>query len=208
MEPKFKFKDTQFIKLYRKMLNWQWYDDVNTKVLFLHCLLRANWTSGEWHGIHYGKGEFITSIKSLAEETGLTSHQVRTALNHLILTGEVSSRVTDNVTGKRLTRNRIITVNKWNQYQGDDKQSDKQTSSKVANRRQAGVKQASTDREYKDKSIEKNKENSALPVSPDGDPAAALPEDDDMYLPDDIVWDDPATMTDEEAERWIHDGHL
>ena len=32
-----------FIKLYRSMLQWEWYDDVNVKVLFLHLLLKANY---------------------------------------------------------------------------------------------------------------------------------------------------------------------
>ena len=52
----------QFIKLYRQFMNWQWYTDLNTKALFIHCLLRANWKAGEWKGIHYSVGEFITTL--------------------------------------------------------------------------------------------------------------------------------------------------
>lgn len=31
-----------FIKISRKILDWEWYTDINTKTLFLHCLLKAN----------------------------------------------------------------------------------------------------------------------------------------------------------------------
>ena len=27
-----------YIKLYRSLLNWEWYDDINTKTVFLHLL--------------------------------------------------------------------------------------------------------------------------------------------------------------------------
>lgn len=32
-----------FIVLSKKMLKWGWYQDNNTKVLFIHLLLIANW---------------------------------------------------------------------------------------------------------------------------------------------------------------------
>lgn len=31
-----------YIKIYRQLLEWEWYDDIPTKVLFIHCLLKAN----------------------------------------------------------------------------------------------------------------------------------------------------------------------
>ncbi len=27
-----------FIKLHRKIIDWEWYDDINTKTLFIHIL--------------------------------------------------------------------------------------------------------------------------------------------------------------------------
>lgn len=40
-----------FIKLYRSLLKWEWYDDVNTKVVFLHLLLTVSIEDSKWHGI-------------------------------------------------------------------------------------------------------------------------------------------------------------
>ena len=112
------YSDNEYLKLYRKFLGWEWYQDIGTKVLFLHCLLRANWKAGSWKGVKYDAGQFITSLSQLADETGLTVDQVRTGLNHLISTGEI--------TNKSQSKYRIITVKKWHEYQGDPKQNPKQ----------------------------------------------------------------------------------
>ena len=127
-----------FIKLYKKMLDWEWYDDTNTKILFLHCLLKANWKSGSWHGISYDPGQFITSLETLSVETHLSVMQVRTALQHLISTSEITS--------KQQGKCRIITVNNWNLYQGDNKQPNKQ----ITRRQQDDNKVVTTDKEYKE----------------------------------------------------------
>lgn len=137
-----------FIKLYKKMLRWEWYDDTNTKILFLHILLRANWEAGSWHGINYGVGEFITSLQTLADETHLSVQQVRTALQHLISTGEVTS--------KQQGKARIIAVNNWCQYQESNKVSNK----KPTRSQQDGNKVVTTDKEYKEREERKEgKEN-------------------------------------------------
>lgn len=121
------YSPKEFIKVYRKFMEWEWYTDVNTTKLFIHCLLRANWKSGQWQGIGYNAGEFITSLPSLSKETGLSIQQVRTSLDKLSSTGELTSKTTDSVTGKKLSKNRIITVNNWDRYQGDNSQSNSQS---------------------------------------------------------------------------------
>lgn len=136
-----------FIKLHRKMLDWEWYDDLNTKVLFLHCLLKANWKPGSWHGVNYNAGEFITSINSLAAETHLSPHQVRTALEHLMTTGEVASRWQ--------SKCRVITVNNWNEYQVGGKVNGKN----VATSWQDGGKMAATDKEHKERKEGEERKN-------------------------------------------------
>ena len=153
------YSDNEFIKIYRKMLNWEWYTDVNTKTLFLHCLLKANWKDGSWHGHEYKRGQFITSLQSLAKETGLSIRQVRTALKHLQTTGEVTS--------KKYAKFSVITVNSYDSFQSSDKQNDKKVTGKRQATRQASDKQVTTDiRTYKNNK-EVKKEMEALP--PDDD---------------------------------------
>ena len=118
-----------FIRLHRKITDWEWYQNPNTFRVFLHCLLKANFTDGRFEGIEVKRGQFVTSLPSLSVQTSLSVRQVRVALDHLILTGELTS--------KSYPKFRIITVVKYNDYQNDDRQDDSQTTGKrQANDRQ------------------------------------------------------------------------
>ena len=55
-----------FIKLFRKFKQWEWYSDVNTKVLFLHLLLSANHTDKSWRGITVKRGQIVVGLESLS----------------------------------------------------------------------------------------------------------------------------------------------
>lgn len=105
------YVNNNFIKLSRKILEWQWYTDEHTKTLFIHCLLKANWKEGNFKGVVVNRGEFITSLQKLANETGLTIKQVRTAINHLELTGEIES--------KSIICGRLIIVVNYDLYQNN-----------------------------------------------------------------------------------------
>lgn len=78
-----------FIMLRRELIDWEWYTDINTCKLFLHCLMKVNYSKKEWRGNVINKGEFITSYDKLAIETGLTVSKVRTALSKLINTDHI-----------------------------------------------------------------------------------------------------------------------
>jgi len=98
-----------FIVLHRQILNWEWYDHLPTKVLFIHCLLRANHSAGKWRGYSFKRGEFITSLQSLSKETGLTIKQVRIAIENLEKTKELGKQTT--------SQNTLITVLNYDLYQ-------------------------------------------------------------------------------------------
>lgn len=106
-----------FITLHRKLLEWEWYDHTNTKVLFIHCLLKANHKPAKWRGFDIKRGEFITSISNLSRETGLTVKQVRIALDNLVNTGELGKQSTSS--------NTTISVLKYDNYQTKGKPLDK-----------------------------------------------------------------------------------
>ena len=114
--------DNGFIFLHRKFKEWEWYKNINVKTLFIHCLIMANFKDNKWQGIEIKRGSFITSIRSLSIETGLTERQVRTSLDKLILTNELTNKSTN--------KYRTITVLKYNEYQSFDKQNDKQMTDK------------------------------------------------------------------------------
>ena len=84
--------DKGYIKLWRSMLTWEWYDDPPTKDVYLHLILTASISPSIWHGIEIPRGSLVSSYRKIAEQTGLTIRQARTAVNHLELTGEVTSK--------------------------------------------------------------------------------------------------------------------
>ena len=89
---------SDYIKLHRKFLEWEWYRNEHTKNLFIHCLLKANWKESKFEGNVIQRGSFVSSIDILANETGLTSDEVRTAIKHLICTGEITKQSTNKYT--------------------------------------------------------------------------------------------------------------
>ena len=101
--------DGGYIKLHRKLLDWEWYQDIPTKTLFIHLLLKANWISKTYKGMYIMNGEIVTSIRELALETGLSEQQIRTALSKLKSTHEITSRATN--------KNTLIMIEKWELYQ-------------------------------------------------------------------------------------------
>lgn len=98
-----------YIKLFRKFTKWEWYDDINTKTLFIHLLLTVNWKDGKWHGQTIPRGSIITSLSKLASETRLSEQNIKTALKHLISTNEITQKVTKAY--------RVITIVKYADYQ-------------------------------------------------------------------------------------------
>ncbi len=128
-----------FIKIFRKFTEWEWYDDIPTKVLFLHLLIIANWKAKKWHGITIKRGQVVTSQNHLAEQTQLSRQQVRTSLNKLISTNDITKSATSNYT--------IITIKNYNKYQ-DNNQVDNQ---RATNEQPTSNQRATTTKERKER---------------------------------------------------------
>lgn len=102
-----------YIKLSRKILEWDWYPDIKTCRLFLHMLLKANWKDASFRGEEIKRGSFVSSASVLSKETGMSESELRTALSHLRKTGEVTCKTTNRYT--------IYTVNNYARYQTEQK---------------------------------------------------------------------------------------
>lgn len=128
--------NTGYILIYRKFLEWEWYSDINTKSLFIHCLLSANWEEKKWRGKTIKRGQFFTSIKSLSTALCLSTMQIRTSLEKLSSTNEITIETTSDGT--------FITVCKYEEYQDIRSQSNKRNNKQVANEEQTDNKQVTT----------------------------------------------------------------
>lgn len=103
-----------WILLYKKFLEWEWYDNPPTKDVYLHCLLCANYKNEKWKGITIQRGQFPTSIEKLSATLGLSTQQVRTAIKNLQMTNDINIQTT--------SRYSVITVLKYDLYQPPNKQ--------------------------------------------------------------------------------------
>ena len=141
-----------FVKLYRSMLGWEWYDDPNTFRVFVHILLRANYEDKRWHGIEIKRGQLLTSRSKLAKETRLSTQSVRTALLHLKSTGEITIEST-----KRAT---LITVANFGLYQSGGEKVTNEITNQITNESQTNHKRITNESQQikKDKNI-RNKES-------------------------------------------------
>lgn len=116
--PFFKGYKMFYLKLYYKLLNWEWYTNPNVFRLFIHCLLKANRVDKNWQGFFIKRGSFITSYAHLAQELHLSIQQIRTAISKLELTGEI--------TRKQQGSNTLITIKNYNEYQPSNKEDNTQ----------------------------------------------------------------------------------
>ncbi len=98
-----------WVKIFRKMRDWEWYKNSNTKDLFIHLLLSANNEDKMWHGILVKRGQLATSLSSLASDLGMSIQNVRTSIANLKSTHEITSESTNKLT--------IITVCRFEDYQ-------------------------------------------------------------------------------------------
>lgn len=115
-----------WVKIHKKFVNWEWYDDINTKTVFLHLLLSANYVNKNWKGIEIKRGQKITSLNNLAKETNLSIQAVRTSLKRLKSTHEITIETTNKYT--------LITIEKYNDYQDDTFKINKQNNNLPNNR--------------------------------------------------------------------------
>lgn len=141
--------DHGWIKLHRKLVDWEWYQDIPVKILFLHLILVVNYEEKKWRGETIKIGEIVTSLAHLAEQTRMSVQSVRTALDKLESTGEVTRTSTN-----RFTK---ITLIKWEEYQGKE---DKPTH-RATNKQQTNNKQTTTTKEIKKERSKEEDNNTA-----------------------------------------------
>lgn len=141
-----------FITIRRKIVDWEWYSDINVFRLFIHLILTANWKPKKWKGVLVKRGQKITSIQHMAQETGLTEQSVRTAIKKLKSTGELTTKSTNKYT--------VVTLTNYDFYQEKEKQTTNKTTSELTNEQQTTNKQLTTTKQYNNITIKTKKEKS------------------------------------------------
>jgi hypothetical protein len=112
-----------WIKLYRNLIDWEWYDDINARILLIHLLLSVNYEDKKWKGNLVEKGTMVLSWSTLSSGCGLSVKKCRTAMSKLEDSGEVTRLAT--------SKFQVVRLVKWDKLQQIDdaegKPVDKQT---------------------------------------------------------------------------------
>lgn len=138
-----------WVKLHRSILTWEWFTDVNTAHFFEYCIVKANHDDDTWRGIRIKRGSFLSSYETMRVESGLTVQKIRTAIEKLKSTGEITSEATNNYT--------IITVCNYDNYQIETKQ-EQQAIQQAGQQAIQHAEQHTTQQQTRNKE-EKNKED-------------------------------------------------
>ena len=143
----------------RSILNWRWYKNANTFRVFMHLLLTANYAPADYENIRLERGDVIVTYPGLGEVLGLSVREVRTAIEHLKSTGEL--------TGKQYSKYQVISIVNYDSYQGS-------LTGKTAGKRQAIDNQSTGNRQLSNKKNNNNINNNIyippiVPLNGDGD---------------------------------------
>ena len=133
-----------FIKLHRSLLEWEWHDDPTTGWLFVNLILMANFSPSEWKGRKIERGQLVTGRKALSVQTGLSEQMIRTSLNHLKNTGEITIKSTNKFS--------LITVVNYEKFQSD---ADEPTSNLTSNQPATNQQLTTTEEEKEERERKK-----------------------------------------------------
>jgi len=115
-----------WIKIHRQLLEWEWYEDLNVKVLFFHLLLKANHKPKKYKGKLIEIGQLVTGLEVLSNETGLSIQKIRTAIFKLKSTNEITIKSSSKGTVIQIvnyTKYQIVTNETTNHQQTNNKPS-------------------------------------------------------------------------------------
>jgi biotin operon repressor len=127
-----------WIKLHRKITEWQWYNKSEYVHFFIHVLASANHKDCMWQGIEIKKGSLITSLDKLRVATGISAQSLRTIIKKLQNTGEIDVKSTSQWT--------MITVCKYDSYQLSDEDANKPTNKPSTKKQQTANKPLTTNK--------------------------------------------------------------
>lgn len=98
-----------WIKIFRELLQWEWFEKAEMVQLFIYLLLKASCEDKQWQGISVKRGQLVSTNGSMRRDLKLSEQQIRTCIKRLISTGEITYQSTN--------RYVIITICNYDKYQ-------------------------------------------------------------------------------------------
>lgn len=134
-----------WIKIFRELLQWEWFQKAEMVQLFIYLLLKASCADKQWQGITVKRGQLVTSNATIRQDLRLSEQQIRTCIKRLISTGEITYKSTN--------RYVVITICNYDKYQeaGNpiNEQNNEQTNNQSTDEQRAINEQSTTSKEIK-----------------------------------------------------------
>ena len=112
-----------WVRLHRKLLEWEWYQDAHMVHLLVHLLLTASHENREYKGLIIKRGQLATTTKELSEALGTSKTSIWRRLKRLEVERFVKLEVKQKET--------VITICKYDSYQENKKKSETRGETKV-----------------------------------------------------------------------------
>lgn len=134
-----------WIKIFRELLQWEWFQKAEMVQLFIYLLLKANCVDKQWQGITIKRGQLATSNATMRQDLRLSEQQIRTCIKRLISTGEITYKSTN--------RYVVITICNYDKYQEigntTNEQNNEQSNNQSTDEQRAINEQSTTTKEVK-----------------------------------------------------------
>lgn len=118
--------DNGWIKIHRKLLDWEWYTYSEMVHLFIHLIVSASHRNKRWQGVDVKRGQLITGRKKLSVETGISEQTIRTCLERLQNSNEIIIQPTNKYS--------IITICNYECYQEQTTESNQPTNQQLTSK--------------------------------------------------------------------------
>ena len=149
-----------WIKIHRKILDWEWWDKPEMIKLLILFICKANIEDKMWHGLLIKRGQFVTSLDTLRVESGFSIQKIRTCIKRFENTQELTIKSTNKYS--------IVTICNYESYQlleSDNKQAEQQTNNKQTTIKQQQLKNIKNIRKKESSTIVEPKKSISLSLA-------------------------------------------
>ncbi len=115
-----------WFKLYRKVVEWEWFDDPHMVQLFIYLLVKANSENKKWHGHEVKRGQLACSVASILAALNPKRAKRDTALLTTKMLRNRLKRLEDSgtITTESCSKYTLITICNYDNYQQDEGQAE------------------------------------------------------------------------------------
>lgn len=145
-----------YIKLWRKLEEWEWFDHGHMFKLFCWLLMRASHKDTKYRGHVIKRGQVVFGLHKASKATGITPQSIRSCLFNLKSTSEITTQPTNRFT--------IVTICNYNTYQSNDEEINNRTNNLTNKQLTSNQQTTNNIQECKEYKNDKNIKDQASPT--------------------------------------------